>query len=128
MIRCRAIRAATTAEQNTAEDILEATSELLAAVIEANELAPDDVVSIIFTTTSDLNAVFPAVAVRGYGWDDVPLLCSHEMNVPGALDRVIRMLVHINTEKPAAAIRHVYLRRARELRPEWSYELTESGR
>jgi chorismate mutase len=126
MRECRAIRGATTADQNTAEDILEATRELLAAIIEANDVQVEDVVSVIFTTTPDLNATFPAVAAREYGWNNVPLMCSHEMSVPGALDHVVRMLIHINTAKSATEIRHVYLRRAVELRPEWAYELNES--
>lgn len=122
MAQCRGIRGATTAERNTAEDIQEATRELLAVLIEVNDIAVDDVVSVIFTTTPDLNATFPAVAAREYGWDDVPLICSHEMNVPGMLDHVVRVLIHVNTEKPASEIRHIYLRRARDLRPEWAYE------
>ncbi|CCF84034.1 chorismate mutase [Nitrolancea hollandica] len=122
MAQCRGIRGATTADRNTAEDILEATRELLAVLIEVNEIAVDDVASVIFTTTPDLNATFPAVAAREYGWDGVPLICSHEMNVPGMLDHVVRVLIHVNTEKPASEIRHVYLRRARDLRPEWAYE------
>jgi chorismate mutase len=121
MRECRGIRGATTARQNTAEDILEATRELLAAIIEANDVQVEDVVSVIFTTTPDLNATFPAVAAREYGWDTIPLLCSHEMGVPGALDRVVRMLIHINTDRKASEIRHVYLRDAVELRPEWAY-------
>lgn len=122
MARCRGIRGATTADRNTAEDILEATRELLAVLIDVNEIAVDDVASVIFTTTPDLNATFPAVAAREYGWDGVPLICSHEMNVPGMLDHVVRVLIHVNTEKPVSEIRHVYLRRARDLRPEWAYE------
>jgi chorismate mutase len=122
MRECRGIRGATTADQNTAEDILESTRELLATLIEANDIRVEDVVSVIFTTTPDLNATFPAVAAREYGWDGVPLLCSHEMNVPGALDHVVRLLVHVNTDKSAREIRHVYLKRARELRPEWAWE------
>lgn len=122
MAQCRGIRGATTAERNTAEDILEATRELLAVLIEVNDLAVEDVASVIFTTTPDLNATFPAAAARAYGWDGVPLLCSHEMNVPGMLDHVVRVLIHVNTEKPASAMRHIYLRRARDLRPEWAYE------
>ena len=122
MVRCRGIRGATTAERNTAEDILEATRELLAALITANEIDADDVASVIFTTTPDLTATFPAVAARDYGWDMVPLLSSHEMQVPGALERVIRVLIHYNTDKPADQIRHIYMRRAQLLRPEWAYE------
>lgn len=122
MPACRGVRGATTADRNTAEDILEATRELLVALIDANDLRPEDVASIIFTTTSDLNATFPAIAARDFGWNEVPLICTHEMDVPGALDHVIRVLIHVNTDKPASAIRHVYLRRARSLRPEWAYE------
>jgi len=128
MLRCRGIRGATTVERNTAEDILEATRELFLTLVEANDLVPDDVASMIFTTTPDLNATFPAAAVREHGWSGVPLLNSHEMNVPGSLDRVIRVLVLYNTEKPADAIRHVYLRRARQLRPEWAYEPATASR
>lgn len=119
---CRAVRGATTAETNTAEDILEATEELLRTVIALNELRTDDMVSIIFTTTTDLNATFPAVAARGMGLAEVPLICTHEMNVPGALPMVIRLMLHINTSKPASEINHVYLKRAAELRPEWARE------
>ncbi len=122
MTQCRAIRGATTATTNTAEDILEATNELLATIIDLNELDKDDFVSIIFTTTRDLNATFPAVAAREFGLDQVPLLCTHEMDVPGALDMVVRMLIHVNTKKSASDINHVYLRRAAELRPEWARE------
>ena len=122
MMRCRGIRGATTVERNTAEDIFEATRELLAAIVDANEIDVDDVASAIFTTSPDLNATFPAVAARDFGWDSVALICTHEMGVPGALERVIRVLVHYNTEKPAREIRHVYLRRATQLRPEWAYQ------
>lgn len=122
MLACRAIRGATTVDSNTAEDILEATDELLQTVLALNEITADDMVSIIFTTTTDLNATFPAVAARSMGLDQIPLMCAHEMSVPGALDMVVRVMMHINTEKPAAEIKHVYLRRAKELRPEWGRE------
>jgi chorismate mutase len=124
MTVCRAIRGATTSDQNTAEDIIEATDELLRSILHYNDLRVDDIVSMIFTTTTDLNATFPAVAARemNIGLDLVPLMCAHEMSVPGALDMVVRVMVHINTTKPAADIRHVYLRRATELRPEWGRE------
>ena len=117
---CRGIRGATTVEANTAEDILEATSELLAALVRLNDLRPDDVASAIFTTTPDLNATFPALARDGLDWEDVPLLCGHEMAVPGALERVVRVLLHVNTTRSAAEVRHVYLKGARELRPGWA--------
>ena len=124
MTVCRAIRGATTAEQNTAEDITEATEELLSSIIHYNDLKVDDMVSMIFTTTTDLNATFPAVAARGMniGLDAVPLMCAHEMNVPGALDKVVRVMIHVNTDVPAKDIKHVYLRRATILRPEWGRE------
>lgn len=122
MLACRAIRGATTAKANTAEDILEATEELLRTVLALNELSADDCVSLIFTTTVDLNATFPAVAARQIGLDQVPLMCAHEMNVPGALGMCVRVMVHVNTEKPASEIRHVYLHGAQALRPEWARE------
>jgi chorismate mutase len=122
MTQCRAIRGATTVESNTAEDILEATEELLRTIIGYNDLTVDDFVSMFFTTTSDLNATFPAVAARNLGLEQVPLMCAHEMNVPGALDMVVRVMVHVNTTVPASAIKHVYLHHARELRPEWGRE------
>lgn len=119
---CRAIRGATTADSNTAEDIHEATTEMLRTLLTLNGMQPDDLVSLFFTTTSDLNATFPAVAARELGLDQIPLMCAHEMNVPGALDMVVRVLVHVNTAKKPAEIRHVYLKRATELRPEWAVE------
>jgi chorismate mutase len=121
IMACRGVRGATTALANTAEDILEATTELLRGLIALNDLDTEDVVSVIFTTTPDLNATFPALAARDIGWSEVPLLCSHEMNVPAALEKTVRVLLHINTTKTASEIRHVYLKGARQLRPEWSY-------
>lgn len=117
-IWCRGIRGATTATENTREAILEATRELLQQLIAANEIEPDDIASAIFTTTPDLNAEFPAVAARESGWLDTALLCGHEMNVPGSLQRCIRVLVHWNTTRRADEIVHVYIRDARGLRPE----------
>ncbi len=119
---CRGIRGATTAAANTAEDILEATHELVTALARLNDLQPEEIASAIFTTTPDLNATFPALAAREIGWTEVPLLCSHEMAVPGALDRAVRVLLHVNTDRPASAIRHAYLRGARQLRPAWAIE------
>ena len=116
---CRGIRGATTVESNTAEDILEVTTELLTALIRLNGIEPEDVASAIFTTTPDLTATFPALAARELGWTEVPLLCAHEMAVPGALEGVVRILLHVNTVRPAAEIRHVYVKGARELRPGW---------
>jgi len=117
-MHCRGIRGATTVEKNTAEAILAATRELLALIIEANDLKVEDVASAIFTTTPDLTAAFPARAAREMGWRDVALLDAQEIPVPGSLERCIRILIHWNTEKSAAEIRHVYLRGARTLRPD----------
>jgi chorismate mutase len=95
--------------------ILEATEELLRAVMERNGLAADDMVSCIFTCTDDLDAEFPAVAARGLGLTSVPLLCAREMGVPGALPRIIRLMLHCHVAD-AAEPRHVYLREATALR------------
>lgn len=116
---CRGIRGATTVEQNTSEDILEGTAELLTALARLNDLAPDDVASAFFTTTIDLDAAFPALAARDLGWTEVPLMCAHEMAVGGALAKVVRILLHVNTDRSPQEIRHVYLRGARTLRPAW---------
>ena len=117
-MHCRGLRGATTAEENTAEAILAATRELLVRIVEANDLEARDVASAIFTTTPDLTAAFPAKAAREMGWRDAALLDAQEIPVPGSLERCIRVLVHWNTKKSAAEIRHVYLRGARTLRPD----------
>jgi chorismate mutase len=117
-IVCRGVRGATTVEENSREAILAATCELLTLMIEANGIQPDDVASTIFTTTPDLNAEFPAFAARQLGWHDVALLCGHEMAVPGALPRCIRILIHWNTEWRADEIVHVYIKGAEDLRPD----------
>lgn len=115
---CRGVRGATTVEVNTAEAILAATSELLQRLIQANEIEQENVASVLFTTTMDLNAAFPAVAARELGWTDIALLNAHEMAVPGALPRCIRILLHLNTPRSAREIRHIYLRDAIKLRPD----------
>ena len=112
----RGIRGATIAEANTRESILSNTRELLEAVIAANDLKKDDVVCAFLTTTRDLNAEFPAVAARQLGWTDVALLCGHEMDVPGALTGVIRVMLVVNTERAPEEIVHVYLKEAQRLR------------
>lgn len=122
---CRGIRGATTVDANIAEDILEATTDLLSALIRLNEIRPEDVASAFFTTTVDLTATFPALAARELGWTEVPLLCAHEMDVPGALGKVVRILLHVNTTRAASEIRHVYLRGARALRPVWALDDAE---
>jgi len=116
---CRGIRGATTAAANTAEDILEATQELVTVLIRLNEIKPDAIASAIFTTTPDLTAMFPAMAAREFGWTEVPMICAHEMAVPGALTKAVRVLVNVNTTRGASEMRHVYLKGARQLRPEW---------
>lgn len=119
---CRAIRGATTARANTAEDILEATSELMETIFALNDIELDDVVSAFFTTTRDLNATFPAVAARELGMDNVALMCAHEMDVPGSLPSCVRVMLHVNTALKPDEIKHVYLRGAIQLRPEWGRE------
>jgi chorismate mutase len=114
----RGVRGATTVEANSVEAILEATKELLSAMIEANQIDADNVASAFFTTTPDLNAEFPAVAARDMGWDHVALLCGHEMSVPKGLKMCLRVLLHVNTDRAAREIRHVYLRGATALRPD----------
>lgn len=115
---CRGIRGATTIENNTPEEILKGTRELLALMIRFNGIKPEDVSSAIFTTTVDLNAAFPALAARQLQWTDVALMCGHELDVPGSLRKCIRILVNWNTTKTAAEIRHVYIKGASKLRPE----------
>jgi len=114
-VSVRAVRGAITADEDTPDAIREATAELLGALLERNGLDSDDLISMIFTTTPDLRAEFPAVAAREIGLSHVPLLCASEINVPGALGRCIRVMVY--AEWPdGAPVRHVYLRDARQLR------------
>ena len=119
-VYCRGIRGATTADANTTEAILDATRELLEQMIQANGIDSADVCSAIFTTTPDLNADFPALAARQLGWHDVALMCGHEMAVSGALQGCIRILLHWNTTKTQAEIRNIYIRGAKNLRPDRS--------
>ena len=118
-MRLRGIRGATTVDANTREAILQATTELLSALIESNGVQRDDVASAFFTTTPDLNAEFPAVAAREtFGWSHVALMCGHEMSVPGSLPMCLRILLHVNTDKAQDEVTHVYARGARVLRPD----------
>jgi len=114
----RGVRGATTVQANTRQAILEATRELLEAIVQANEIQVDDVASAFFTVSPDLNAEFPALAAREMGWTHVALLCGHEMAVPGSLKMCLRILLHINTEKRPEELAHVYLKGARVLRPD----------
>jgi chorismate mutase len=113
--RLHALRGAISVERNDADAIVAATRELMTQLMERNELAPERMVSCIFTATTDLDAEFPAVAARDLGLDRVPLLCSQEIEVPGALQRVIRVLIHYYANDGHEA-RHVYLGEARKLR------------
>ncbi|MBF8304504.1 MAG: chorismate mutase [Dehalococcoidia bacterium] len=115
---CRGIRGAITVSANTREEILNATQELLQALVLANGIQKDDVACAILTTTPDLNAEFPALAARRIGWTETALLCGHEMEVPGSLNKCIRILIMLNTEKAAKDMVHVYLRGAEILRPD----------
>lgn len=119
-MQCRGIRGATTVDSNTVEDILKASKELLQMMIDANGMDPQDVACAMFTTTSDLNAAFPATAARQLGWADVPLLCSNEIDVPGSLRMCVRILVLYNTERSANEIVHVYIKGASNLRSDLS--------
>ena len=114
----RALRGAITVDNNTREDILEGTTLLLKEIIERNNLKTDDMISVIFTATPDLNAVFPAVAARELGITNVSLLDMQELSVPGSLQKCIRILLHFNTDKKNNELKHVYLRGAAVLRPD----------
>ena len=117
---CRGVRGATTVEHNDREEILAAARQLIALMVRRNGIRKEDVASAIFTTSPDLDAEFPALAARQLGWLEVPLLCGHEIAVPGSLPRCIRLLVHWNTELPQDAIQHIYVREATRLRPDLS--------
>lgn len=115
----RGIRGATTVAENEVETILQATRELLEAILKENDgMMTEDIGSAVFTVTEDLNATFPAQAAREMGWGLVPMMCAREIPVPGSLPKVIRVMVHWNTDTPQSDIRHVYLRDAMKLRPD----------
>lgn len=111
----KAIRGATQVASNSSEAISSATAELLTAILESNSLLPDDVISVLFTATPDLNATFPAVGARTVGFGSVPLICSVEIDVPGALQRVVRVMLHANMEE-GSKLSHIYLHGAQVLR------------
>lgn len=117
----RAVRGATSVDEDTPEAILESTAELLTEVLERNDLETDDLISIIFTMTPDLTSEFPALAARQAGLTRVPLLCASEIPVPGSLGMCIRLMLHCSVplDRP---IQHVYLREARKLRPDLAEE------
>jgi chorismate mutase len=115
-LRLCALRGATTVDEDSPEAIVAATQELLETLLARNDVEPDDLVSLVFTATSDLTAEFPAAAARKIGIEDVPLLCAREIDVPDAVPRCIRVLVHLYSTRPRGALRHVYLGDARHLR------------
>ncbi len=117
-MRNTGIRGAITVNANTKQDILDGTRELLQAMVDANGVTEEDVAFALFTTSPDLNAEFPAVAARQMGWNHAALMCGHEMNVPGSLQKCVRILISWNTEKKLAEIKHVYLKGAKALRPD----------
>ncbi|RSN48355.1 MULTISPECIES: chorismate mutase [Actinomadura] len=112
----RAVRGATQIDADDRDQILEATAELVAEVMSRNALSTDDVISVIFTVTPDITAEFPALAARKLGFHEVPLLCATEIGVPHALPLVIRLMAHIETDRPRSDVQHVYLRGATALR------------
>jgi len=116
-LQCRGIRGATTISANSKESILAATEKLLVEMTQANSVKIDDIAAVFFTTTSDLNAEFPASATRELGWpSNLALLCGHEMNVPNDLPRCLRILMLVNTEKGPGEIVHIYLGEAKKLK------------
>ena len=118
-MRVRGIRGATTVERNTREAILDATSELLQRIVELNQVDADEIASVTFSTSPDLDAEFPAVAARQqFGWNHTALSCTHEMAVPGSLRMCLRVTLLVNTDKRADEIHHVYIRGAKILRPD----------
>jgi chorismate mutase len=117
----RGVRGATTVDHNDAPAIRERTLELLELLVAHNAIRPSDIASAIFTVTDDLDAEFPALAVRSLpGWEDVPLLCTREIPVPGSLPGCLRILILWNTETPQEKVHHAFLRGARSLRPAWA--------
>ena len=129
MAKTRGFRGATTADDNTKEAIVEATKEMLEALVAANDIEVDDIASATFSTTRDLNAEFPAVAARKHlGWNYVALMNSHEMDVPDAQPNCIRVMVLVNTDKQAEEINNVYLKGAVHLRQRGVDETNGTGR
>lgn len=118
MLACRGVRGATVATDNSAEAILAATRELLLTMVQSNEIDLDDVACVLFTTSADLTAQFPALAARQLGWTDLAMLCGHEMEVPGSITGCIRVLMLWNTARKPREIVHCYLGDAAKLRPE----------
>ena len=117
---CRGVRGATTITDNSREDILSGTRQLLALLIRRNEIVLKDIASAFFSATQDIDTEFPALAARQLGWLEIPMLCSHEMHVPGSLSRCIRVMIMWNTDKSQDEIHHIYIHGAKKLRPDLS--------
>ncbi len=115
-VAVRAVRGATQVERDDRALVLDAAGELVAAVLERNAIDPQDLISVVFTATPDLTSEFPAYAARQMGFVDVPLLCASEIDVPGAMPRVLRLLAHVETDRARADVKHVFLRGAAALR------------
>ncbi len=114
--RVRAIRGATTVETDTHESVIARTQELVHAVVERNGLEQDDIISILFTATEDIRSAFPAEAAREAGFTLVPLMCARELDIEDGIERCIRIMMHVTTERAAEDLRHPYLHGARQLR------------
>jgi chorismate mutase len=114
--RIRAVRGATTVDADTRTEVIARTQELVRAIVERNSIAPDDMVSILFTATDDIHSAFPAEAAREAGLTLVPLMCARELEVEGGVERCIRVMLHVYTTLDADQLRHPYLHGARQLR------------
>jgi len=112
----RGLRGATTVEADTPDQVTERSQELILRLMEHNDLAEDDIVSVLFTATADVTSIFPATAIREIGFGAVPLLCAAEIAVPGAMPRCIRVLLHVHTRRTRDEMHHVYLHGAQGLR------------
>ena len=115
-LRVRAIRGATTVEHDTRDEVIARTRELVDAVVQRNALAPEDLISILFTATDDIRSAFPAEAAREAGFTHVPLMCARELDIVDGIERCIRVMVHVATSTDPADLRHPYLHGARQLR------------
>jgi len=114
----RAVRGAVTVDSNSKDNIICDTKILLGKIVEENNIDRDDIISIIFSVTRDLDAAFPAEAARDLGWTEIALMCTNEIYVPGSLEKCVRILMHFNSDKTNKKIKHVYLKGAKELRPD----------
>ena len=112
----RALRGATTVDVDTTEQVRERTAALLARMLEANDIHHDDLISVLFTATDDIHSMFPALAAREHGLDDVPLICARELDIEGATPRCIRILLHMTTDRARDELHHIYLEGAVDLR------------